>query len=60
LNLIDQLSFENKDCLFEKIKGHAKNSLKINRTILAQNMDFEEIHIDINQFFDNLAYIVNE
>jgi hypothetical protein len=55
-----KLLFENKDCLFEKIKGHAKNSLKINRTILAQNMDFEEIHIDINQFFDNLAYIVNE
>ena len=55
-----KLLFENKDCLFEKIKEYARNSLKINRTILAQNMDFEEIHIDINQFFDNLAFIVNE
>ena len=55
-----KLLFENKDCLFEKIKKHAKIGLKINRTTLAQNMDVEEIHTDINQFFDNLAHIVNE
>ena len=54
-----KLLFENKDCLFEKIKDYANSSLKINRTILAQNMDFEEIHIDIHHFFDNLQYIIN-
>ncbi len=55
-----KLLFENKDCLFEKIKDYANSRLKINRTILAQNMDFEEIHIDIHHFFDNLEYIINE
>jgi hypothetical protein len=60
-NILDltKLLFENKDCLFEKIKDYANSRLKINRTILAQNMDFEEIHIDIHHFFDNLEYIIN-
>lgn len=54
-----KLLFENKDCLFEKIKNYANNHLKINRLILAQNMSIEEIHEDIEKFFDNLEKIVN-
>ncbi len=54
-----KLLFENKDSLFEKIKNHSGGSLKINRSILAQSMEANEIHIDIEVFFNNLESIVN-
>ena len=54
-----KLLFENKDSLFEKIKIYSGGSLKINRSILAQSMEANEIHIDIEVFFNNLESIVN-
>lgn len=54
-----KLLFENTDSLFEKIKKHDKNNLKINRISLANNMDTSEIHIDIDHFFNNLQSIVD-
>jgi predicted ATPase len=55
-----KLLFENRDSLFQKIKNQSNHELKINRTILAQNMKPEEIHQDIVQFFDNLERIIHE
>lgn len=54
-----KLLFENKDSLFEKIKNYSDRSLKINRSVLAQSMEANEIHIDIEVFFNNLESIVN-
>lgn len=55
-----KLLFENRDCLFQKVKNHSDGELKINRISLAQNMSLDEIHQDIENFFENLERITNE
>ena len=55
-----KLLFEDENCLFERIKNISNNELKINRLTLAQNMDYNEIHQDIEEFFENLKKITNE
>ncbi len=55
-----KLLFENKGCLFEKIKEISDGKLKLNRISLAQSMTEDEIHEDIENFLSNLARIVRE
>lgn len=55
-----KILFENRDSLFEKIKMYGHEDLKINRTLIAQSMNTDEIHKDIEDFFKNLEKIVNE
>ncbi|MDR3286061.1 MAG: ATP-binding protein [Prevotellaceae bacterium] len=52
-----KLLFENPDSLFEQIKNEDSANLKINRSAIASMMTTDEIHNDINTFFDNLAII---
>ncbi|MDR0682813.1 MAG: ATP-binding protein, partial [Dysgonamonadaceae bacterium] len=50
--------FENKDSLFNQIKEKSNGQLVINRTKVASAMTREELHIDIEKFFENLETIV--
>lgn len=54
-----KLLFENKDSLFEKIKKESNGIIKINRVLLAQNMDLKYIHTDIEKLFSNLEKILD-
>lgn len=53
-----KLLFENKNSLFEQIKEKSQGRLKISRVILANQMLGEEIHLDVDRFFENLEKIV--
>lgn len=55
-----KILFEYNDSLFQTIKKYSNGELKINRILLAQNMNPDEIHQDIEHFFNNLESIVNE
>ncbi|MDR3246912.1 MAG: AAA family ATPase [Prevotellaceae bacterium] len=55
-----KLLFENKDSLFEQIKNVDDLKLKINRSMVASAMTQEEIHNDIDVFFNNLATIAED
>ncbi|MDR1526704.1 MAG: AAA family ATPase [Dysgonamonadaceae bacterium] len=49
--------FENNDSLFNQIKEKSNGQLIINRTKVASAMIQEELHIDIEKFFENLEKI---
>jgi predicted ATPase len=49
--------FENKDSLFHQIKEKSKGQLVINRTKVASAMTRNELHADIENFFENLEKI---
>jgi predicted ATPase len=55
-----KLLFENQDSLFEQIKNIDSTQLKINRSMVAAAMTYDEIHEDVVLFFDNLKAIVNQ
>jgi hypothetical protein len=50
--------FEKKDSLFHQIKEKSKGRLIINRTKVASAMTKEELHVDIEKFFENLEKIL--
>jgi hypothetical protein len=50
--------FEKKDSLFHQIKEKSKGRLIINRTKVASAMTKEELHLDIEKFFENLETIL--
>jgi AAA15 family ATPase/GTPase len=50
--------FENKDSLFNQIKEKSEKQLVINRVKVASAMRREELHIDIEKFFENLEKIL--
>ncbi|MDR3252846.1 MAG: AAA family ATPase [Tannerella sp.] len=52
-----KLLFENEDSLFNQIKYAGNTNLKINRSAIASIMTEDEIHNDIDAFFQNLAKI---
>lgn len=54
-----KLLFENNDSLFNQIKQLNNSDPKINRTAIAKAMLPEEIHEDVEQFFNNLEIIAN-
>lgn len=54
-----ELLFENHDSLFHLIKKLNDTGLKINRSIIASAMKAEEIHEDVENFFNNLEIIAN-
>jgi hypothetical protein len=47
----------NKDSLFNQIKEKSNGQLIITRTKVASAMTREELHIDIEKFFENLEKI---
>jgi hypothetical protein len=49
--------FEHKDSLFHQIKEKSKGQLIINRAKVASAMTQEELHVDIEKFFENLETI---
>ncbi|MBK9151631.1 MAG: ATP-binding protein [Saprospiraceae bacterium] len=55
-----KLLFESKESLFEKIRLLSGSSVKPDRTTLASNMKYSEIHTDIEQFFINLEKILEQ
>ncbi len=59
-SLVDgkKLLFENDDSLFNRIKD-VNDSVKINRSTVAAAMTREEIHEDVEKFFDNLTKVVS-
>lgn len=54
-----KLLFENNDSLFNQIKQLNKGESKINRTAIASAMLPQEIHEDVDAFFNNLERIAN-
>ncbi len=54
-----KLLFENNDSLFNQIMQLNKGESKINRTAIASAMLPQEIHEDIDAFFNNLERIAN-
>jgi predicted ATPase len=55
-----KLLFENRDSLFNRIKDLNDLQLKINRLAVATAMTREEIHEDVEKFFDNLTKIISQ
>ena len=53
-----KLLFENSDSLFERIRKESKEEIKINRLAVSKSMLPEEIHEDIEHFFENLTKIL--
>jgi predicted ATPase len=49
--------FEKKDSLFHQIKEKSKGRLIINRAKVASAMTQDELHVDIEKFFENLEKI---
>ncbi len=60
-SLVDgkKLLFENEDSLFNRIKDVKESQVKINRSTVAAAMTKEELHEDVEKFFDNLTRIVS-
>ncbi len=54
-----KLLFENQDSLFHQIENYDSCGVKINRSSIASAMKAEEIHEDVENFFNNLETIVN-
>ncbi len=52
-----KLLFENSDSLFNQLKSVGNNELRMNRTHIASAMLPEEIHEDVDRFFENLEKI---
>jgi hypothetical protein len=52
-----KLLFENSDSLFNQLKLVENNELRMNRTHIASAMLPEEIHEDVDRFFENLEKI---
>jgi hypothetical protein len=50
--------FEHKDSLFNQIKKKSKGQLIMNRAKVAVAMTREELHTDIEKFFENLEKII--
>lgn len=55
-----KLLFQNPNSLFEKLKIRSNSQLKLNRISISSNMESEEIHQDIEHFFNNLENIISE
>ncbi len=55
-----KLLFENPDSLFLQIKGIESKNLKINRLAVASAMLPDEIHEDVDHFFENLEKITSQ
>jgi len=60
-SLVDgkKLLFENGDSLFNRIKNVNDSQVKINRLAVATAMTKDEIHEDVERFFENLTKIQN-
>jgi hypothetical protein len=60
-SLVDgkKLLFENEDSLFNRIKDVNDSQVKINRLAVSTAMTKEEIHEDVENFFDNLTKIIS-
>ncbi len=60
-SLVDgkKLLFENEDSLFNRIKDVDASQVKINRSAVAAAMTKEEIHEDVEKFFNNLTKIIS-
>ena len=55
-----KLLFENENSLFQQLKKESNNELILDRSYVAQVMTVAEIHQDIEDFFENLSFIVND
>jgi hypothetical protein len=55
-----ELLFENRDSLFHQIAEFNNSGIKVNRSAIARSMKLEEIHEDVEKFFDNLSIIIEE
>ncbi|MFP4542598.1 MAG: ATP-dependent nuclease [Candidatus Kapaibacterium sp.] len=54
-----KLLFENRNSLFQQLKEKSNDIVKINRQSISISMKPEEIHEDIENFFNNLQKIVD-
>ncbi|MFV0555203.1 MAG: ATP-dependent nuclease [Mangrovibacterium sp.] len=53
-----KLLFENRNSLFERLKRESNGEVIINRQAIASAMTSDEIHRDVEDFFDNLGRVV--
>ena len=59
-----KLLFENSDSLFQRLKSYnplvqSISALELTREIVAANMTVDEIHEDVQQFFDKLGQLLS-